>query len=70
MDASNTADVEGMRPSGSQTPVRQLMEFAPEAGVNEVPDPYYTRNFDEAIDLIELGIAGLIQAVSEGKYRN
>ncbi|MEX0349097.1 MAG: low molecular weight protein-tyrosine-phosphatase [Paracoccaceae bacterium] len=59
MDASNHADIEALRPAGSETPVRLLTDFAPEGGMDHVPDPYYTRDFDGALDLIEQGARGL-----------
>ncbi|MEX0365458.1 MAG: low molecular weight protein-tyrosine-phosphatase [Ruegeria sp.] len=59
MDDSNIADIEGLRPPGNATPVRLLTDFAPETGADHVPDPYYTRDFDGALDLIEAAAAGL-----------
>lgn len=61
MDAKNRADVEALRPAGSSTPVRLFMEYAPDAGTREVPDPYYTRDFDGALDLIERAADGLLR---------
>ncbi|MDU8942879.1 low molecular weight protein-tyrosine-phosphatase [Rhodophyticola sp. MJ-SS7] len=60
MDRSNHQTLERMRPPGNRTPVRLFMEYAPEVGVAEVPDPYYTRDFDGALDLIEAAADGLI----------
>ncbi len=59
MDASNLADIEALRPPGNQTPVRLLTDFAPQTGADHVPDPYYTRDFDGALDLIEAAVEGL-----------
>lgn len=59
MDATNHADIEALRPAGSQTPVRLMTEYAPDMGMDHVPDPYYTRDFDEALDLIETAAGGL-----------
>lgn len=59
MDASNKQDVEALRPSGNQTVVRLFTEFVPDAQVDHVPDPYYTRDFDGALDLIERAAIGL-----------
>lgn len=59
MDDANRRAVEALRPPGSGTPVCLFMEFAPETGRPEVPDPYYTRDFDEALDLIEAASRGL-----------
>ncbi|WP_298853412.1 low molecular weight protein-tyrosine-phosphatase [uncultured Ruegeria sp.] len=59
MDANNIADIEDLRPMGNDTPVHLLTAFAPETGADHVPDPYYTRNFDGALDLIEAAVEGL-----------
>ena len=59
MDATNIADIEGLRPRGNDTPVRLLTDFAPQTGADHVPDPYYTRDFDGVLDLIEVAVEGL-----------
>lgn len=53
MDDENVARIERLRPTGNDTPVRL---FADEP----VPDPYYTRDFDGALDLIETAAARLV----------
>jgi len=58
MDEQNLADVEALRPDGNQTPLHLLMQFAPQVETTVVPDPYYTRDFDQALDLIEMAISG------------
>ena len=63
MDYQNVADIEGMRPGGSETPVRLLLSYAPGVGRREVPDPYYTGDFEEALDLIEAGARGVLNAL-------
>ncbi len=63
MDDQNIATIEAQRPAGSDTPVRLMTEFAPEAGMDHVPDPYYTRDFDGALDLIEVAARGLRQTL-------
>jgi protein-tyrosine phosphatase len=60
MDAENLANVERLRPKGNVTPARLFTDYAAEAGVNHVPDPYYTRDFDGCLDLIEACAKGLI----------
>lgn len=59
MDASNLADIEAQRPAGNETPVKCFTDYAPNSGMTEVPDPYYTRDFDGALDLIEGCARGL-----------
>ena len=62
MDRDNLRAVERLRPAGAETPVRLLTDYAPEAGMDHVPDPYFTRDFDGALDLIERCVAGLVTA--------
>ncbi|QBF31019.1 low molecular weight protein-tyrosine-phosphatase [Thalassococcus sp. S3] len=64
MDAENRAAVERQRANGQATPVRLFTEFAPAAGMDQVPDPYYTRDFDGALDLIEEAAQGLSRALT------
>ncbi len=65
MDAENIANIEALRPGGNDTPVRLLTDFAPQTGADLVPDPYYTRDFDGALDLIEEAVAGLVAHVRD-----
>jgi len=61
MDRQNLADIEALRPQGSKTPVCLMLDFAPEVAASEVPDPYYTGDFDEALDLIEHAARGVLK---------
>lgn len=59
MDGKNLTDIERLRPRDNTTPVRLLTDFAPDSGMDHVPDPYYTRDFDGALDLIVAAATGL-----------
>ncbi len=59
MDDANLCDIEALRPAGSETPVRLFTDYAPSLGMDHIPDPYYTRDFEGALDLIEAASAGL-----------
>ncbi len=60
MDQANLDDIEAVRPVGADTPVRLFTHYAPEAGVRDVPDAYYTRDYEGALTLIETCAAGLV----------
>ncbi len=60
MDRQNKSDIEAMRPAGNNTPVRLFLDFVPDALGEDVPDPYYTRDFEGALDLIERAARGLL----------
>lgn len=59
MDDANLRDIEALRPAGARTPVRLFTDYAAQTGMDHVPDPYYTRDFDGALDLIEVAAKGL-----------
>ena len=63
MDDANLRDIERLRPAGNATPVRLFTDYAPEQGMTYVPDPYYTRDFDGALDLIEAAAQGLANSL-------
>jgi low molecular weight protein-tyrosine phosphatase len=61
MDDENISDIEALRPEGNATPLRRFTDYAPETGMDHVPDAYYTRDYDGALDLIEACAAGLMR---------
>lgn len=63
MDTENLAATEALRPAGIETRVRLLLDYAGtgfDPGLQAVPDPYFTDDFDGALDLIEIATRGLI----------
>lgn len=55
MDDENRADLEMLG-----APIRLFTEYAPGSGATAVPDPYFTRDFDGALALIEACADGLL----------
>ena len=55
MDAQNQADIERLRPAGNATPVLMMAS-------RDVPDPYYTRDFDGCLDMIEDAALAMLRA--------
>jgi protein-tyrosine phosphatase len=66
MDSENLAEIEALRPAGSTVPARLFTDFAPETGMDHVPDAYYTRDYDGALDLIEACAEGLMRDLRGG----
>ena len=66
MDRSNFADLSSLA-AGARDRVHMFLDFAPETGVKEVPDPYYGGDggFDEVLDLIEAASKGLLEDIRQ-----
>ena len=62
MDRQNQADIERVRPAGNTTPVQLMADI-------DVPDPYYTRDFDGALDMIEAAASRLLARISRMQDR-
>ncbi len=62
MDRENLAHLQSICPPGAEDKLRLFMSFAPDMGLDEVPDPYYgaSAGFDRVLDLIEAAAEGLI----------
>jgi protein-tyrosine phosphatase len=63
MDQENRALLQGLSPPQYHERIRLLMEFAPQAGREDVPDPYYggSNGFEYVLDLVEQASLGLIE---------
>ncbi len=62
MDRQNQHDIERLRPKGNATPVRLMADA-------DVPDPYYTRDFDGALDIIAAAARRLLGDISRTQDR-
>ena len=62
MDRENLRVLRRRAPPGVHERLRLFLEFAPEGGSEDVPDPYYggPNGFEEVLDLIEAAARGLL----------
>ncbi|MBV2358500.1 low molecular weight phosphotyrosine protein phosphatase [Thalassococcus sp. CAU 1522] len=60
MDADNIAGLARIAPDGLRDKPRLFTDFAPDTGADHVPDPYFTRDFEAALNLIEACAAGFL----------
>ncbi|MDE4133696.1 low molecular weight phosphotyrosine protein phosphatase [Phaeobacter sp. QD34_3] len=70
MDQDNLRDIEQQRPEGNQTPVVLFTQFIEDGGHDHVPDPYYTRDFEGCLDIIEQAAQGLVGTLAAGPTGN
>lgn len=63
MDDSNLAALASIAPPGAMGHARLFLSFAPDAGVREMPDPYYggPADFERVLDLCELAAHALLR---------
>jgi protein-tyrosine phosphatase len=63
MDAANLAELRRLAPARMRAHLGLFLEFAPECGRDEVPDPYYggAEDFDRVLDLCEAAADGLLR---------
>jgi protein-tyrosine phosphatase len=65
MDLDNYANLQAICPSGHEDKLSLFLDFAADASVREVPDPYYggASGFERVLDLIEAASNGLLEDI-------
>ncbi|WP_407270835.1 low molecular weight protein-tyrosine-phosphatase [Radiobacillus sp. PE A8.2] len=65
MDDQNITDMKAIRDQVEGVVVGKLMEFAATPAETNVPDPYFTDNFDYTYELVKDGCKGLLNYISQ-----
>lgn len=62
MDSNNLEILRKRAPAAYRERVKLFLEFAPDCGLDEVPDPYYggPSGFEQVLDLVEEASRGLL----------
>lgn len=63
MDSANERDVLALRAGQDGAKVMKFMDLVRQAPSPDVPDPYYTGNFDEVYTLVEQGCRELLHLI-------
>ncbi|MDG5787702.1 low molecular weight phosphotyrosine protein phosphatase [Evansella sp. AB-P1] len=64
MDASNLGNLNKLKGMATNTgEILRLLDFTPSKGIQDVPDPYFTGDFDEVYDLVADGCDKLLEYV-------
>jgi len=66
MDRANLSELCAMQRGARAAHVGLFLDFAPDCGTDEVPDPYYggQEGFEHVLDLCEAGARGLLRRLS------
>ena len=67
MDTANLLNMQNIFGGDPQGKLHLLLEYAERPG--DIPDPWYTRDFEGAWDAIEKGCRGLLQKILENKIQ-
>ncbi len=68
MDRGHLSEISAAAPTDARARVHLFLEFAPDLGMRDVPDPYYggSGGFEEVLDLVEAAAAGLLAHIRDG----
>lgn len=71
MDESNLENLRILCPSGFRGHLGLFLEFAPDAGLSEMPDPYYGdgAGFEQVLNLCETASESLLQVLHSRRVR-
>lgn len=67
MDASNIENMQSIHGKQNSPKVFRLLDLVPDALEKDVPDPFFTGDFDETYDLVTRGCRALLNRIKEEK---
>ncbi|MDO0919641.1 MULTISPECIES: low molecular weight protein-tyrosine-phosphatase [unclassified Enterococcus] len=67
MDQSNVETLQALAPTDTTAKIRSYLSVVPGKETAEVPDPYYTGDFEETYQLLQEGIPFWLEVISSEK---
>ncbi|MGJ0739646.1 low molecular weight protein-tyrosine-phosphatase [Enterococcus casseliflavus] len=67
MDQSNVETLQALAPADTTAKIRSYLSVVPGKETAEVPDPYYTGDFEETYQLLQEGISFWLEVISSEK---
>lgn len=67
MDAENIGSLRSMAGFKNTSHIKRLLDYVEDSGLANVPDPYYTGNFEEVCQLIKSGCEHLLASIQKEK---
>ncbi|RAK19189.1 protein-tyrosine phosphatase [Anoxybacillus vitaminiphilus] len=65
MDVENLGNLRRLAGYNKTGFIGRLLDFVPDSDIADVPDPYYTGNFDEVYELIQKGCKNLLETIKK-----
>jgi protein-tyrosine phosphatase len=69
MDSENLGNLRNLAGYDKTGFIGRLLDFVPASKINDVPDPYFTGNFDEVYDLVTEGCENLLNKIKEENFQ-
>lgn len=63
MDSQNEKNIHKLKSLQSSAKIVKLLDYVPESEKVDVPDPYFTGNFQEVFDLLKIGCERLLKEI-------
>lgn len=63
MDASNVQNIEKLIKGNSHSHIVRLLDYVDEKQEKDIPDPYFTGDFEETYELVKIGCTNLLKEV-------
>ncbi|MFE8701466.1 low molecular weight protein-tyrosine-phosphatase [Cytobacillus sp. FJAT-54145] len=63
MDVNNQRDIEKLKAANPKAKISLLLDHAKTVGTRDVPDPYYTGNFEEVFQMVKEGCEQLLENI-------
>lgn len=70
MDESNMKNMKSFQTGESDAVIVRLLDLVPDTAIKNVPDPYFTGNFEEVHDLVKKGCEQLLKKIKEEHHLN
>src|SRR5258705_10772498 len=65
MDRDNLAGIQALGQAKGE--LRLLLDYVPELGLRDMPDPWYTGRFDETFDRVQRGCVKLLENIRQAE---
>lgn len=70
MDESNMKNMKNFQKGDSDAVIVRLLDLVPDEEIKNVPDPYYTGNFEEVHNLVKKGCQQLLEKIKDDYQLN
>ena len=63
MDMDNIEILKSISPTDSQSQIKLLLDYLPDASLQSVPDPYFEGKFDEVFEMVYAACTSFLENI-------